>query len=511
MEQSPVVVARAQNFGENTAIRWGDQAISYADILKQSSIIATRLLENCEDLSEEPILFLAPAGSTYIALLWGIWRAGGIAVPLNVHATLPEMQHCAETVGANVILVSDALEEQALALTNRCRLQAIFVDELLNTEPTSAVDEVDKSFPHLKADRRALIIFTSGTTSKPKGVVTTHTNIESQITALTNSWGWQDEDRIPLFLPLHHVHGLINILSCALWVGAEVEVFSGAFDQQLVLQGVVDQRWTLFMAVPTIYIRLIAAIDDASEDLSRQYCHGFKSMRLMVSGSAALPASVYGRWEELTGQQLLERYGMTEIGMALSNPLEGERRPSTVGVPLPGVKLRLVSEDGSVVANASEVEGLSGEIQVIGPSVFLEYWNDRDATSEAFAEDGWFRTGDLAVREDGYYRILGRMSVDIIKSGGYKLSALEIESVLLDHPKIRECAVIGLPEKVWGEQVAAVVVLHEVGELTLPILSAWAEKRISSYKLPRSLYVIDSLPRNAMGKVLKSELIALFQ
>jgi malonyl-CoA/methylmalonyl-CoA synthetase len=228
-------------------------------------------------------------------------------------------------------------------------------------------------------------------------------------------------------------------------------------------------------------------------------------MRLMVSGSAALPASIHERWHQLTGHHLLERYGMTEIGMALSNPLHGERRPGCVGQPLPGVEIRLIGDDGHEVAETL----LPGEIQVRGPTVFREYWNRPDATRDSFI-DGWFRTGDIAVPDRGSYRILGRASVDIIKSGGYKLSALEIETALLDHPAIRECAVVGLPDAEWGELTAAAVTLHAAQSLDLDTLRHWCRDRLSFYRIPRRLLVVDSLPRNAMGKVNKPEVRKLF-
>ena len=508
MQKLPATISRAQRFSDSDAVRVLGKTLSYGEVLERSSLVAARLLENCEDLAEEPVVFMAPAGGSYIAMLWGIWRAGGIAVPLNVHATLPEMQYCAETAGARVLLVDDTLAQQARALVSGCPLDIVLAGEVFTPSDEHAGR---KHYPELADERRALMIFTSGTTSKPKGVITTHANVAAQITALVDSWGWQAADRIPLFLPLHHVHGLINILCCALWVGAEVEAFPDGFDPRRVLEGAAVRRWTVFMAVPTIYVKLIAAIDAASDEAARRYCRGFGAMRLMVSGSAALPASVYDRWEALTGQRLLERYGMTEIGMALSNPLKGERRPGSVGMPLPGVDLRLVTEDDAVLGHESDTRGLPGEIQVKGPGVFLEYWNNPPATEAAFTEDDWFRTGDMALLEDGYYRIMGRLSVDIIKSGGYKLSALEIESVLLEHPDIIECAVIGLPDDTWGECVAAVVVLTAGCELTLVRLNDWAQQRMSAYKLPRSLRILDALPRNAMGKVVKPELIALLQ
>jgi malonyl-CoA/methylmalonyl-CoA synthetase len=257
--------------------------------------------------------------------------------------------------------------------------------------------------------------------------------------------------------------------------------------------------------VPTIYAKLIEALESMPPDRRAAVTAGFAGLRLMVSGSAALPASVHEKWRKLTGQELLERYGMTEIGMALSNPYDGERRPGAVGQPLPSVEVRLQSEQGEVIRQ----ENMPGEIQVRGPTVFLEYWNRPEATRDSFVGD-WFRTGDMAVVEGGYYRIMGRSSVDIIKSGGYKLSALEIEAALLDHPSIRECAVVGIPDETWGELVAAALVLVPGEPLELDDLRAWCQARLSHYKLPRKLLSVAALPRNAMGKVIKPAVVQLF-
>ncbi len=278
-----------------------------------------------------------------------------------------------------------------------------------------------------------MILYTSGTTSRPKGVVTTHANIRAQIESLVSAWEWGEADRIPSFLPLHHIHGIINVTGCALWSGATIEPFE-RFDAATILDRVRADAYTVFMAVPTIYVKLIQALEAASPADRADFVGGFARLRLMVSGSAALPASLHERWMALTGQELLERYGMTEIGMALSNPYRGERRPGAVGIPLPGVEVRLKTESGTMVTTEDE----PGEIQVRGPGVFSAYWNRPEESAASF-EDGWFRTGDMAVRERGYYRIMGRLSVDIIKSGGYKLSALEIEAALLEHPNIDEC------------------------------------------------------------------------
>jgi malonyl-CoA/methylmalonyl-CoA synthetase len=336
-------------------------------------------------------------------------------------------------------------------------------------------------------------------------VVSTHANIEAQITSLVVAWGWQADDRIPLFLPLHHIHGIVNVLSCALWSGAQVEAFP-SFDLGRILARVASGAYTVFMAVPTIYVKLIEAFEGAAPREESLWKEGFGGMRLMISGSAALPAATHERWTRLTGQKLLERYGMTEIGMGLSNPLLGERRPGAVGQPLPGIELRLVDEAGEIVPE----EGVPGEIQIGGPGVFTEYWRLPEITAASF-QDGWFRTGDMAVLEDGYYRILGRLSVDIIKSGGYKLSALEIEDVLRQHPRVQECAVVGVEDELWGEAVAVAVKTQDGGDLPLEELKEWASERLSTYKIPKVVKVVPDFPRNAMGKVMKPAVKELFQ
>jgi malonyl-CoA/methylmalonyl-CoA synthetase len=228
-------------------------------------------------------------------------------------------------------------------------------------------------------------------------------------------------------------------------------------------------------------------------------------MRLMVSGSAALPVSTMLRWKEISGHTLLERYGMTEIGMALSNPLCGNRVSGSVGKPLPGVEVQLSGEDGKPVS-----PGTAGEIEVRGPGVFKEYWGKPEATRAAF-RDGWFRTGDTAVIENGIYRILGRTSIDILKTGGHKVSALEIEDVLRRHPAVAECAVVGVPDAEWGERVGAAVVLNDVQVLDLPSLRSWALQLMAVHKVPSRLLVLDALPRNAMGKVVKPLVVELFK
>jgi malonyl-CoA/methylmalonyl-CoA synthetase len=455
------------------------------------------LLDGSGDLHEKRIAFFIPAGFEYVAVQWGVWRAGGVAVPLNVSAAEPETEHVLEDGEISVLIVPQSLRDRIDPLCHRLSIDVLTVESALGANPST--------LPRVLSDRRAMMLYTSGTTSKPKGVVTTHANTEAQVTSLVEAWGWRSDDRIPLFLPLHHVHGIINVLTCALWSGATVEVFD-RFDSDRVLARAAERAYTLFMAVPTIYVKLIRAIEATEPSWRRRITEGFGGMRLMVSGSAALPASVHERWTELTGQKLLERYGMTEIGMAISNPLHGERRPGAVGRPLPGVEVRLVSESGDVVEGENE----PAEIQVRGLSVFLEYWRKPEVTTESFS-DGWFKTGDMAVLENGYYRILGRLSVDIIKSGGYKLSALEIEDALRQHPAISDCAVVGVADDTWGEAVAVAAEIRKGAELELDALREWAADKLSKYKLPKLLQVVPALPRNAMGKVTKPAVRKLFE
>ncbi|HVR30606.1 MAG TPA: AMP-binding protein, partial [Thermoanaerobaculia bacterium] len=359
------------------------------------------------------------------------------------------------------------------------------------------------ALPRLAADRRAMIVYTSGTTGGPKGVVATHGGLAAQMASLLEAWAWTPQDRILLTLPLHHVHGIVNVLGCALAAGAACVLHDG-FDAHRVWDSFARDRLTLFMGVPTMYYRLIQAWDEADPGERLGWSAAARGLRLMVSGSAALPESVLARWREATGHVLLERYGMTETGMILSNPLDGERVPGAVGVPLPGVEVLLADEQGEVLEGDAE-----GEVWVCGPAVFREYWRRPAATAEAFA-GGWFRTGDVARRAGSIYRLLGRSSVDIIKTGGYKVSALEIEEALRAHPSVEDCAVVGLADEEWGERVAAAIVPAPGAPPAADELRRHAKERLASYKAPREVLLVSALPRNVLGKVEKPRVKELF-
>jgi len=489
------LITRAEEYHDQIAIATTVGTFTYRDLLHASSQIATSLLQDAGDLQEQRIALIIPPSFEYVATLWGIWRAGGIAVPLCISHPQPELEYVISDSGATMIIAHPNFEALLRPFAQAQNLRLLLTSE---TRPADV-----GPLPEVDITRRALILYTSGTTGKPKGVVTTHDNIQAQVTSLITAWEWTSSDRILHVLPLHHIHGIVNVLTCAMWAGAQCHILS-KFDAQTVWHRISNGDLTLFMAVPTIYVKLIAAWEAASGEGQKSMSEGCAKMRLMVSGSAALPIQVLEKWQSISGHFLLERYGMTEIGMALSNPLHNQRLPGYVGKPLPLVAVRLVDEKGELVS-----PGTPGEIQVKGPGVFLEYWQKPEATAQAF-QNGWFCTGDLAVVEQDNYRILGRISVDIIKTGGYKVSALEIEEVLRTHAEIQDCAVVGVEDLEWGERICVVLVLQPESDLTLATLRNWAKERLATYKVPTRMLTVTELPRNAMGKVIKPAVAQLF-
>jgi malonyl-CoA/methylmalonyl-CoA synthetase len=474
-----------------------DGTLTHSELEEAAQQVASALLEREDDLNEARVAFLVTPGCAYAATQRGIWRGGGVAVPLALSHPPSELAYVLADSGARIAVADPATAHTLAPVAAAAGVRFLTTTEALRGAPIGHLP------PHVGATRRAMIIYTSGTTGRPKGVVSTHATIGAQISSLVEAWAWSPSDRLLLTLPMHHVHGIINGLGCALAVRATCEI--RPFHQEVVWDRLASGEITVFTAVPTMYHRLIASWDAASEGERRRRSAGVQKLRLMMSGSAALPVQMLERWQEISGHTLLERYGMTEIGMALSNPLRGERRPGFVGRPLPGVEVRLVDESAHPVD-----ESAPGEVEVRGPTVFREYWNRPDETARSF-RDGWFRTGDVAVVEGGMYRLLGRTSVDIIKTGGYKVSALEIEEVLRTHPSIAECAVVGIEDPEWGERVALAVELRPGTDVTLEDLQSWAKPQLAPYKVPRALRAVVALPRNAMGKVMKPEVAALFK
>jgi malonyl-CoA/methylmalonyl-CoA synthetase len=474
---------------DRLAIVAADGVFSYQDLAATSASVADVLTER-GDLADARVAFLVPPSFAFVAVQRGIWRAGGIAVPLAVSHPPAELDHVVRDSGASIVVGSGRQAEALAEIATRHAARFIRTPDLLAGNGDSPPFPETGTVPLFPPDRRAMILYTSGTTGRPKGVVTTHGNIAAQMASLIKAWEWTREDRALSVLPLHHVHGLINVVGCALAAGASCEILP-QFETEPAWERLASGDVTVFSAVPTIYHRLTASWDAAPARMQRARSEGAGRVRLMMSGSAALPRKTLDRWREITGHVLLERYGMTELGMVLSNPLHGERRPGFVGTPLPGVDVRMVDD----------------ELEVRGPGVFREYWQRPDETAAAF-HDGWFRTGDVAAVEHGAYRLLGRRSVDIIKTGGFKVSALEIEDTLREHPSIAECSVTAAPDEEWGERVEVTVELRKDRDLTLGELQEWSRSRLARYKIPRRLYITTALPRNALGKIVKTSAVS---
>jgi fatty acid CoA ligase FadD36 len=341
-------------------------------------------------------------------------------------------------------------------------------------------------YPEPASEATALIMYTSGTTGPPKGVLLSRQAIAADIDALAQAWQWTPDDTLVHGLPLFHVHGLVLGLLGSLRIGNRF-----VHTEKPTPEAYAQAHGSLYFGVPTVWSRVVGDLDAAL---------ALASARLLVSGSAPLPVPVFDKLAQLTGHQPVERYGSTESLITLSTRADGERRPGWVGLPLAGVQTRLVDDDGAPVPHDGET---IGRLQVRGPMLFDGYLNRPDATAGAFDVDGWYRTGDVAVIDgDGMHRIVGRESVDLITSGGFRIGAGEVETALLGHPDVAEVAVVGLPDEDLGQRIVAFV----VGQADPNALIEFVAQQLSVHKRPREVRLVDSLPRNAMGKVLKKEL-----
>ncbi|GFY59040.1 malonate--CoA ligase ACSF3, mitochondrial [Trichonephila inaurata madagascariensis] len=481
--------------------------------------------------SRERISFLCSSDATYVSVLLACWLTGNVAVPLCSSHPESMLEYYITDSQSKLLISTEKYLEPIKNIASKSNLPFFFIDHDILSSPSTISQHqlLESDFFSSNScleNERALIIYTSGTTGRPKGVVLNHGTLFSQTSAVLKMWNITEKDSILHSLPLHHIHGIMNALLCLLKAGGTVvmqQKFNTVEAWKHFLKMDNGPSVNLFFAVPTMYSKLVQMFEQVgmSENQARKQC--LNSMRLMCSGSASLPVPVFNRWEDITGHRIVERFGMSEIGMALSTTLDGPRLAGTVGIPLPDVevKLRKVNDESSVevtdlvVGNHSEIKILSGnetsgELLVKGPNVFKEYWNKEKATEEAFAEDGWFQTGDTACFEDGAFKILGRSSVDIIKSGGYKISALEVESCLLRHPDIIECTVFGLPDDVWGERVSTLIIFKKGKEITDSELKAWCKQYVPPYTIPTIIKPVDEIPRNVLGKVNKKELRAKY-
>ncbi|WP_331725792.1 AMP-binding protein (plasmid) [Streptomyces xanthophaeus] len=442
-----MLTALTGTYGDrNDAVTVAGRSASYEELLGAARAVAA-------DVAGAPAFAVtATASLETVAAAVGALLAGVPLVPLPPDAGSAEREHILRDSGARTVDVDFARRS-------------------------------DWSGPEPAAQDPALVLYTSGTTGAPKGVVLSAAALAADLDALAEAWQWSAEDTLVHGLPLFHVHGLVLGVLGALRTGSRL-VHTGRPTPEAYARA----RGSLYFGVPTVWSRVARAPEAAAE---------LAGARLLVSGSAALPAPVFRDLEHLTGHRPVERYGMTETLITISGRAGAEVRPGTVGTPLPGIRTRIAAEPGADI----------GELQLTGPTLFGGYLGRPEATAAAYTEDGWFRTGDIAAVDpaDGVHRIVGRASIDLIKSGGYRIGAGEIENALLDHPKVTEAAVVGVPDADLGQRIVAYVVAEGV---TGEELTDFVAARLSVHKRPREVRFIAAVPRNAMGKPQKKLLLA---
>ncbi|KAL3659054.1 hypothetical protein V7S43_015938 [Phytophthora oleae] len=508
---------------------------TYAALLRRAFNLRDKLLRKLPKHEDQPrVALLGARGASYLIIQWAIWLAGGIAVPLHPAHPADEMDYIVSDSGAALLVVNESftapdskLKEYVAELPTKMNVEVIVrTDDVkgggekeLSAEQQKEVQQWLETQDYSKAG--AYMIYTSGTTGRPKGVVTTHAALTAQISNLVTAWEMSSNDHLIHFLPLHHVHGILNNLLCVMYVSGSVEFLPFA-KPSLIWSKLGEASNTkrpvsMLMAVPTVYMKLLEDLEKQPQDDPKvqSALAGARGLRVAISGSMACPVSILNRWESLTGLRLLERYGMTELGMVLTNPLHGDRHLGYVGNTFPSVYVRVVDPDTETELPLSEEK--EGELRVKGPSVFREYWRKLEATAKEFDADGWFKTGDIVQYNNEFksFRIRGRASADILKTAGYKVSALDVERVLLTHPQVLECAVFGLPDETWGQIVAAVIRSDVncdkvVPETFAPPLVDFSKEHLASYRVPRKYFFVEEIPKNAMGKVNKKALAKIY-
>ncbi|MFH8812045.1 acyl-CoA synthetase [Streptomyces hygroscopicus] len=448
---APLLTSLAAPGGDRPdALSVGGRALSREELLGAAGAVAVRI-------AGAPVVAVraTPTPETVVAVV-GALLAGVPVVPVPPDSGPAERDHILRDSGAALLLTGEAVEAP------------------VETVPVDPAERAAWTKPEPDPDSTAFILYTSGTTGAPKGALISRRAVAADLDGLAAAWAWTAEDTLVHGLPLFHVHGLVLGVLGPLRVGSRLVHTGKPAPAAYAAAG-----GSLYFGVPTVWNRIVQDPHSA---------RALASARLLVSGSAPLPAPVFRDLERLTGQRPIERYGMTETLITISTRADGERRPGYVGTPLSGIRTRIATEEGAEI----------GELQLTGPTLFDGYLNRPEATAGSYTEDGWFRTGDIAaIDPDGFHRIVGRASTDMIKSGGYRIGAGEVENALLDHPAVREAAVVGAPHDDLGQEIVAYVVADGIGEQELIDFVA---AQLSVHKRPRKVRFLEALPRNAMGK-----------
>ncbi|MDO8519493.1 MAG: AMP-binding protein, partial [Deltaproteobacteria bacterium] len=441
-----------------------------------------------------------PSGKEWILSQYAIWQAGGVAVPLSPKDPPAILKRFVYDCDAQIIIVPSS---------HKSFFQSLFVGSgilVLSSDELRQAQTEKKKLPVLTDDRDAMVLYTSGTTGNPKGVVLTHRNLEARLKVLLRGWEWTSADRIAQFLPLNHVHGILGITLPALAAGARVDMMP-KFDAAEVWRKIRDGELTLLMGVPTIYMRLIEYWEKQTEDQRAAMSAGAKKLRLVLSGSSSLPGNIRERWSEITGTPLRQRYGTTEIGIVILQPIDGEFDYASIGVPVPGLETRVVDDEGRPMP-----EGVEGNLEVRGSTVFDRYLNNPEATAASRTADGWFKTGDrVTIREGRFY--FGFRAAAGIKSGGEFVSPTMVENALLEDERVSEAYVVGVPDAKWGERVCALVVLKEGVDPTSVDFKPALRETLPPQAIPKNYLFVPAgkVPKNHMGKPVLAEIKKLFE
>ncbi|HSK75573.1 MAG TPA: AMP-binding protein [Thermoanaerobaculia bacterium] len=474
------------------AIRFpGMDDLSYAGLFSQARALAAGFSARGIGPGDRIAFFVSNRPELVTAYLAAL-HLGAVLVPINLAYRRREIAHMLGDAGPRLLVTE---RDQIPVLDELTDEERVSVEQIVLVEELDGWRESTDAFspPLVDGSDLAMLLYTSGTTGKSKGARITHDNLLATMTGLLAAWAWEEDDALLLTLPLFHTHGLVVGLFCALAAGATVHL-RHRFDAAEAVRDLLSGEPTLFFGVPTLYSRLVDELRrrrDAGESLDLAH------MRLFCSGSAPLSPETFEAFRDLSGHDILERYGMTETGMNLSNPYAGPRVPGTVGAPLPGVSIRIVDPEGQDLP-----PGETGELLVRGSNVFEGYWQDAEKTAASFLEGSWFRTGDLARRDPatGYLTLLGRRH-ELIISGGFNIYPREVEEVLAALPGVREAAVVGRSHPEWGEVPVAFLVVD--APVAPDEIIAACKRQMAGFKVPREIRVVDSLPRNALGKVQK--------